>query len=423
MGQTGQAQAGALDGCRVLEISHLAAAVAGKVLADLGADVVKIEPRGGEPARTAEPTYADGNGQRHGLEFLAFNLGKRSVTLDLNGEAGREILGRLARTADIVLLDWERIADPGEADRLREICTRDNPALVWCEIWPYGRGDYETTRASELTLQAQGGHLNLNGETDRPPVMISAPVATTQSGVEAASAALMAYYHAIRTGVGQRVDVSVQACVVWTLLNTTMTWQCMGVDEVRGGSVKKERGNTFFTRLVWPCRDGFIQFGPVGGGGGAVREHSYTTLVDWMRQEGYHRPILDAYDWNGPGRFDVPQEAYDEVTEAIGAFIRDRTLDELIESGMKRRILLAPIYSVSQLLEAEQLVARDFFRRVEDERRDAGALHPGPFARLSRTPLAEPRPAPLAGADTVEVLAEIGFGADDIDLLIAGEAV
>ncbi len=420
---TAQAEEGALAGCRVLEISHLAAAVAGKVLADLGADVVKIEPRGGEPARTAEPAHVDGGGQRHGLNFLAFNLGKRSVTLDLDSEAGREILARLARTADIVLVDWERIGDPAEADRLREICTRDNPALVWCEIWPYGRGEHESTLATELTLQAQGGHLNLNGEIDRPPVRISAPVATAQSGAEAASAALMAYYHAVRTGEGQRVDVSVQACVVWTLLNTTMTWQCLAVDEVRGGSVKKERGNTFFTRLVWPCRDGFIQFGPVGGGGGAVREQSYATLVDWMRQEGHYRPILEAHDWNGQGRFDIPQQAYDEVTEAIGDFIRTRTLAELIEHGMKRRILLAPVYSIPQLLAAEQLVARNFFRRVEDDRRDATALHPGPFAVLSRTPLAAPRPAPVTGADTVRVLAELGFTGDDIDRLAAAEAV
>ncbi|MFI5960329.1 CaiB/BaiF CoA transferase family protein [Cryptosporangium sp. NPDC051539] len=386
---------GALEGCRVLELSHLAAAVAGKTLADLGADVVKIEPRGGEDARRAEPTDADGRG----LEFLAFNGNKRSVTLDLGSEAGREIFARLARTADIVLTDWERISDPAEADALRLLATDANPALVWCEIWPYGRGEYEATHATEFTLQAQGGHLYLNGEIDRPPVRISAPVASAQSGAEAAGAALMAYYHALRTGQGQRVDVSVQACVVWTLLNTTMTWQCLGIDEVRGGSVKRERGNPFYTRLVWPCRDGFIQFGPVGGGGGKVREASYSTLVEWMREEGFYRPILDAHDWNGPARFAVPQEAYDEVTEAIGAFVRSRTLSELIERGMKRRILLAPIYSVPQLLEAEQLVARGYFREID------GVRYPGPFARLSRTPLREPGPVPEAGADTRDVLA------------------
>lgn len=420
---SGDRTGGALAGCRVLELGHLAAAVAGKVLADLGADVIRIESRGGDAIRHAEPAHVDGTGERQGIAFLAFNGNKRSATVDLTAEAGREVLGRLARKADIVLLDWERVTGPEEADRLRDICTAGNPALVWCEVWPYGRGEHERAAATELTLQAQGGHLYLNGEINRPPVQVSASVATIQSGAEAASAALMAHYHAVRTGVGQAVDVSVQACVIWTLLNTTMTAQCMGIDEVRGGSVKKERGNTFFTRLVWPCKDGYIQFGPVGGGGGAVRETSYSTLVEWMRDEGFYEPILEAHDWNGEARFTVPQEAYDEVTEAIGAFIRTRTLDELIEQGMKRRILLAPIYSIPQLLECEQLVARNFFREVHDPRRGLTALLPGPFAHLSDTPLADPGPAPAPGGDTAPVLAEAGFARQEIDALVAAEAV
>jgi len=406
-----------------LEFSHLSAAVAGRVLADLGAEVVRIERRGGDPARWADPVTRDRTGAARGLGFLAHNLGKRSVTIDIDTEAGSEIIARLAATADIVVLDWERIGSPAEADRLHEICTTANPRLVWCEIWPYGRGEYEMTPASELTLQAQGGHLYLNGEIDRAPVSVGAPVASSQAGVEAASAALMAYYHARRTGEGQRVDVSVQACVIWTLLNTTMTWQCMGIDEVRGGSVKKERGNSFFTRLVWRCADGYVQFGPVGGGGGAVREASYATLVAWMRDEGFYEEILDAHDWNGEGRFAIPQAAYDEVTALIGHFIEAHTLDELIERGMKRRILLAPIYTIPQLLEAEQLNARGFYRTVNDDARGISARVPGPFARLSATPLLEPRPAPLPGADTTALLTEAGFGDEAIALLTSAEVV
>ena len=414
---------GALTGCRVLELSHLAGAVAGKILADLGAEVIKIEPRGGEHARRSEPTCVDDRGERHGLEFLAFNTSKRTVTIDLATEAGLEVFGRLAEKADIVVLDWERIGDPQESDRLRDRCRRDNPGLVWCEIWPYGRGEFDTTLATEFTLQAQGGHLYLNGEIERPPVRICAPVASAQSGAEAAGAALMAYYHSLRTGQGQRVDISVQACVVWTLLNTTMTWQCLGIDEVRGGSVKRERGNTFFTRLVWPCQDGFIQFGPVGGGGGAVREASFAKLVEWMREEGYYQPILDAHDWNGEARFTVPQQAYDEVTEVIGGFIKTRTLDELIERGMKNGMLLAPVYSIAQLLESEQLAAREFFVELTDEARGLTARLPGAFARMEGTPLLTPHRAPFAGEDTIDVLSEIGLGTDDIENLLAAEAL
>jgi crotonobetainyl-CoA:carnitine CoA-transferase CaiB-like acyl-CoA transferase len=410
---------GALAGCRVLEFSYAAAAVTGRVLADLGAEVIKIEPVGGEAARYAQPVFAGPGGRRQSVAFLAHNLTKRSLTLDTGSAAGREILTRLAASADIAVIDWERAGTPAEADRLRDLCTAENTRLVWCEIWPYGRGEHETTAATDFTLQAQGGHLYLNGEIDRPPVRVSAPVATMQAGVEAAAAALMAHYHALRTGEGQRVDVSVQECVVWTLLNTTMTWQCMGIDEVRGGSVKRERGNSFYTRLVWPCADGYIQFGPVGGGGGAAREASFTALVEWMREEGHDDGILLSRDWNGESRFTIPQGEYDAVTAVIGDFIRTKTMTELIDRGMKQRILLAPIYSIPQLLAAEQLVARGFFRRVDDPGRGASALHPGPFARLSDTPLAELRPAPEAGADTDSLLAELGLSAAEIRALCA----
>lgn len=414
---------GALAGCRVLELSHSSAAVAGRVLADLGGEVIKIEPVGGERARHTAPVFRDAGGREHSVPFLAHNLNKRSLTVDLDCAVGREIVTRLAATADICVIDWERAGTPAEADRLHGICTAGNAGLVWCEVWPYGRGEYETTVATDFTLQAQGGHLYLNGDIDRAPVGVSAPVAAVQAGVEAASASLMAFYHAIRTGEGQRVDVSVQECVIWTLLNTTMTWQCMGIDEVRGGSVKRERGNSFYTQLVWPCADGFVQFGPVGGGGGAARDASFSALVEWMREDGHFDEILLARDWNGEARFTVPQEDYDRVTEVIGKFIKTKTLTELIDKGMKRRILLAPIYSVPQLLEAEQLVARGFFRRVDDERRGATALHPGPFARLSDTPIVDFCPAPEAGADTGSLLAELGFPEEEIRTLRAAEAV
>jgi crotonobetainyl-CoA:carnitine CoA-transferase CaiB-like acyl-CoA transferase len=413
----------ALSGVRVLELSASSAAVAGRALADLGAEVIKIEPLGGEPARVRPPSLVTRCGTTCSVFWLAFNINKKSVTLDLTAEAGREVLERLAETADIVLCDWERIASPHEADRLRERCSARNPALVWGEIWPYGRGEHETSPATDLTIQAQGGHLYLNGEIDRAPVRIGSPVATLQGGAEAASAALMAYYHAFRTGVGQRVDVSLQECVVWTLLNTTMTWQCMGIDEVRGGSVKKERGNDFFTRLVWQCLDGFITFGPVGGGGGAARETSFNQLVEWMREEDKFDEVLLSHDWNGDKRFSIPQKDYDAVTKVIGDFIATKTVHELVERGMKRGILLAPIYSISQLLECEQLAARDFYREVTDDARGLTARYPGPFARLSETPIRDFSAAPAAGRDTEEILEAIGLDEDVVAQLRAAEVI
>lgn len=393
----------ALDGVRVLEISALPGAVAGRVLADLGAEVIKIEPEGGEPFRRALPLVPTLEGEESAA-WLAFNHGKKSVTLDLASDAGLRDLAELSATADIVVSDWERI-DLDEMDRLAKVACKANPALVWTEILPFGRGaPYERYAATDTTLQALGGHLYLNGDVDRPPVRISLPVGLIQGGVEAASAALMAYYHRLKTGEGQRVDISVQECIVWTLLNSTMTWQILGLNEMRGGAIRKERANRFFTRLVWETKDGFIFFGPVGGGGGAAREKSYAALVAWMAEDGFTDEILTRHDWNGDGQFFIEQEDYDAVTEVIVRFIKTKTTDELIERAVRERILLAPISSVQGVFENPQFRARGLFCPLEDDQRGLSVELPARWANLSVTPLLPPRPAPKAGADTSALL-------------------
>ena len=403
---------GPLTGCRVLELSHRAAAVAGRTLADLGAEVVKIEPPGGEASRALAPTAPLPDGQEIGLFWLAFNVSKRSVTLALDTTEGRRQFAELARTADVVVTDFERLT-LAENDRLADLARRANPALVWTEIWPFGRGEpFEAWPAGDLTLQALGGHLLLNGDVDRPPVRLGLPVALLQGGAEAASAAVMAYYHRLRTGQGQRVDVSVQECITWTLLNTTMTWQLLQREEVRGGAVRKERANKFYTRLVWPVADGFVQFGPVGGGGGVVRERSYAALVAWMAEDGIADPLLTERDWNGSGQFDVSQEDYDAVSELIAGFLATKTIDELMARAVPERILLAPVSDVAQVLDNPHLVTRGFFELLDDPSRGTSLRYPGEWVRMTRTPLRPVSPAPAPGQDTAEILGALGEPAD-----------
>lgn len=402
---SGTAQA--LAGMRVLEISTLSGSVAGRVLADLGAEVIKLEPEGGEPFRRALPLIPTARGEESAA-WLAYNHGKRSVTLDpVADEAG---FAALCASADIVVTDWERL-DLDTMDRLAGIARRANPALVWCEVLPFGRGGpYERYAATDTVLQALGGHLYLNGDVDRPPVRISLPVGLIQGGVEAASAALMAHWHALKTGEGQRVDVSVQACIVWTLLNSTMAWQILGLNEMRGGAIRKERANRFFTRLVWETQDGFVFFGPVGGGGGSARIKSYEALIAWMAEDGITDPILTRHDWNGDGQFFIPQEDYDAVTAVIMGFIASKTTDELMARSVRERILLAPISSVAGVFDNPQFRARGYFRPLADPGRGLQVELPARWANLSATPLAAPRPAPLPGADTAALLSPLNQG-------------
>ena len=358
-------------------------------------------------ARLTEPAVTIGNGSRIGVEWLAFNVSKRSMCVDLGTPQGAGEFSALCRTADIVVTDFQRVSTK-ESDRLAAMASAANPAIVFAEIWPFGRGGrFENCPATDTTLQALGGHLFLNGDIDRPPVRIALPVGLLQGGAEAASAALMAYYHRLRTGQGQRVDVSIQECIIWTLLNTTMAWQILGLVEMRGGAVRRERANRFYTRLVWPCADGYVFFGPVGGGGGAAREKSYAALVAWMAEEGITDELLTNREWNGAGQFNIPQADYDAVTEIISRFIAGKTSTELMRRAVRDRILLAPVSTVDHILQYDHLRQRGFYANVADERRGFAVDYPSVWARLGETPLGGLAPAPLPGEHTDEIRSEL----------------
>jgi crotonobetainyl-CoA:carnitine CoA-transferase CaiB-like acyl-CoA transferase len=391
------ASVGALAGVRVLELSHAAAAVTGRILADLGADVIKIEPNGGEVARIEEPTVLLSNGERLNPFWLAFNVSKRSITIDIDTADGLKQFASMARTTDIVVTDFQRLSLK-EADHLYDVAREANPALIFTEVWPFGRGEpFERHPAGELVLQALGGHLCLNGDIDRPPVRIGLPVGIMQGGAEAASAALMAYFHRFKTGRGQRVDVSIQECVTWTLLNSTMIWQLLEINEIRGGAVRMERANKFYTRLVWPCADGYITIAPVGGGFGVVRERSYAALVAWMAEEGVTDELLTARDWNGKDAFRISQADYDRVAEIIGDFIKRKTKNQLMERAVRDQILLAPISGIEDILQNPHLRARGLYREIVDDTRKTSLEYPTTWANLSETPLRAPVRAPIAG--------------------------
>ena len=397
-----------LTGVRVLELSHAAAAMTGRILSDLGAEVVKIEPEGGEAGRLVEPAATMHDGSRMSFFWLAYNVGKKSVCIDMTTPEGQTQFVELAASSDIVITDFERL-DIHESDALFKRAMAANPALIWTDILPFGRGGvFESYPAGDLSLQALGGHLALNGDRDRPPVRIGLPVAILNGGSEAASATLMAYYHRLNTNEGQRVDVSIQACVVWTLLNSTMTWQLLGDNEERGGAVKKERANKFYTRLVWECADGHIFFGPVGGGLGVVRAKSYAALVKWMAEDGFNDALLTSKDWTGADAFRISQAEYDAVSDLIGAFIRHKTTAELMARAVRDGILLAPISSIPQILANPHLRARSYFAKLEDPPRNLNLEYPACWACFDKSPIVRPGPAPFPGQHNEILLRLVG---------------
>jgi crotonobetainyl-CoA:carnitine CoA-transferase CaiB-like acyl-CoA transferase len=384
---------GPLAGYRALDLTDHRGALAGRWLADLGVDVVAAEPPGGHP---------EGD-----LTWLAGNLGKRSVTLDLESGEGRALARRLAAGADFVLESFS----PGALARYDlgwETLAVANPALVLTSITAFGQtGPRADWKATDLTLMALGGSAFVCGDRQRAPVRIGVPQAWAHAAVEAVVATLVAHHWRERTGRGQWVDVAAQGPIVRTLMSETgFPLLHDGLFPLRDGPNAPIGG--FRRRALYPVKDGHVAFVLSGG---AVGGASIRAFVAWMAELGEAPAWLQDKEWEswdyagliGLGR-KAMQAELDEVEVVIGAFLARFTKAELYEEALRRRFMLAPLSEPRDLLDNVQLRARRFFTGLEQP--GLGSLSvPGPFARLSRTPLAV-GPAPAPGAHTTEVVAE-----------------
>ena len=390
-----------LDGVRVLDLTGPACEIAGRLLADVGAEVIKIEPPGGHASRR-HPPFVDGSGGAAGeldgsLHWAAYAIGKRSVVLDLDCAADRARLRELAGGADALLESFE----PGALAALGlgyEQLHAINPALIYASITPYGQTGPDAHRpATDLTLQAAGGLLALQGDGDRPPVPVGFPQAGLHAGAQAATDVVVALNERDHSGLGQHLDTSMQACIVWTLMEATGYPPNTGGDKPGFGDDRAEPAPSRVPGLEFPTMievaDGYATNGM------GVTPPSLTTVnaaVAWMQREGVELPEhLRGIDWEhwhedfaDPA---VTTEAAPLMNEAIShavAFLRSKTKRELLDWALESSALVAPIATAKDLLADPQLAARDYWRTV------GGHTVPGPFAKWSRTPVGASRPAP-----------------------------
>jgi benzylsuccinate CoA-transferase BbsE subunit len=208
-----------LSGIRVLDLTNERAELAGRMLADLGAGVLKIEPPEGVRSRRIPPFDEQAGGRKASLYWASVGAGKLSAVLDLSLEADRECLRRLANVADVLIESF----DPGTLDAMglgHDDLRRTNPSLVYLSVTPYGqRGPKANWPATELTLEAAGGRLALQGDTDRPPIPIGYPQAAFHAGAQAAADVVIALNERALSGLGQHLDASMQEAVLLTLMN------------------------------------------------------------------------------------------------------------------------------------------------------------------------------------------------------------
>lgn len=387
------ATAAALTGIRVLDLTTNYAAYAGRLLADLGADVVRIEPPEGSPVRSLAPCQTGPAGAPLSFAHAFLDAGKRSVTVDLMTSAGRELLAELAASSDAMI----ETPSAGATDHIDfELVRQRNPGLVLVSISAFGRdGPYAGYQATDLTLLAAGGLLSLGGYADSEPLAVQGEQAMLASGIYGAIAVLTALYERTQTGKGCWIDVSGQECVAFALEDAVAEWSINAHVRRRLGDGAREAGTG-----IYPCKDGHISV--VAGRLGTA--NAFVTLTQWVAaSEVPGGASLLEPQWQN-FKFRQSREGIARFAEIFGAFCRTRGKQELYREGQARQIAIAPVNTVADVLEDAQLAANSYFRPQFERNSGRDITFPGPPYRLSRTPARLRGAAPKLGEHNRELV-------------------
>ncbi len=394
---------------RVLDLTTERGLLCGQILGDLGADVIKIEPPGGSPARYLGPFYQDEPQPDRSLLWWAYNRNKRGVTLDLTTPDGQAILRRLVESAHFFI----ESDNPGTLaqyglgyDDLAAL----NPALIYVSITPFGQSGPKASYAdSDLIIMAAGGPLVLTGDDDRAPVRVSLPQAYLHASAEAAVAALIAHHEQQRSGQGQHIDVSAQQAVAQAAF-AGMLASPLNTNEYQRLSGGAKIG-PFIVRLVWPTRDGYVAiayfFGP------AIAPFT-RRLMEWLHEEGFCDDTTRDKDWAAYTQLlltgQEPMEEYERLKVIIEDFTKTKTKAELFQGALERGLLIAPVTTLDEVVESDQLAARDYWRTLEHPELGRAFRYPGPFVQFSLTPITyRHRPPTISEHNRDIYMAELGY--------------
>jgi crotonobetainyl-CoA:carnitine CoA-transferase CaiB-like acyl-CoA transferase len=382
-----------LEGVRILDLSRLLpGGFCSLLLADLGAEVLKVEDMGmGDYVRWAPPYYEGAEDSAKSAMFLALNRNKRSIRINLKDEGGRDVLLRLVREYDVLLESFR----PGVLDRLGvgyEHLREENPALVYCAITGYGQdGPYRDRSGHDMNYLGLIGLLGLTGDRDGPPVQAAGQVADLGGGaLMAAVGILAALRERDRSGEGQLVDVS--------MADGSLAWLAMVAGRYFADGVTPHRGDAELAGALvcyrpYACADGWVTLGAL--------EPKFWAA--WCR--GVGREDLIEQQFERPG-----SPAHAEV-EAI--FV-ERTREQWRAFASEHDCCLEPVLDLDEALESDLVRAREMVVELDQPGAAAPVRQLGPPIKLSRTPASVRQPGPALGEHTHDVLREAGYSDEEI---------
>lgn len=391
---------GLLSPYRVLDLTEEKGLFCAKVLADLGADVIKVEPPGGCAAREIGPFYNDIPHPEKSLFWFAYNANKRGITLNIECKDGREILKRLVATADIVIESFA----PGYMKDLGlgydDLC-RIKSDIILTSITPFGQnGPYKNFQASDLVCWSMGGFAYLTGDRDRPPVQISFPQAYLTGANEASVATMVALYYREISGEGQHVDVSIQASVAKNMMNAPLFWEEGGVNIGRAGPFRIGLSLTTGQRVIWRCKDGEVSFFFWGGKAGARVNRS---LVEYMDEDGIAPDSMKEMEWETFDMATATEELFNDFSRHVGRFFLSYTKKDLFEKGVRKKMTVYPVQNAADIATDPHLKERGFWEGLEHPELKGQVLYPNlPFI-LSEELRKGERRAPLIGEHNEEI--------------------
>jgi benzylsuccinate CoA-transferase BbsE subunit len=395
---------------RILDLTDRRAAFCGRLLADYGADVVKVEPPSGDHSRTLGPYPGDAPDAEHSLDFLFYNTNKRSITLDLETAAGLRLFRRLAAEADVIIESFDRhyLSDRGLGyDALRA----DNPGLVMASVTPFGStGEWADYTGDDLVVMAASGYMQITGEPDEPPVRQGNEHSHYPGAQYAAVGILAALYHRDFNGggVGQHIDVSSQEALItyYTDAHPALLWRKLGQNVTRVGT-----NSTLVIPLgAYPCKDGWIA-------AGVITPREWDALAAWIHEvTGNDEVLNEAYRGGNQDR----AEHIDIITALFLEFAENFTVQELFHEGQRRNLVFLPVNEVADLLADPQLEESGFWYDIEHEDPSIGTVKYPLGIFHSEEVSARRRPAPALGADNLAVYqGELGMTAEEIAKLRA----